>query len=147
MKITFFTLSKKQRKVDKFPAANSWEGIVGNLGNNRTRKNMGTGFAKKKKQAKHLQAQMAMMQQSLASKMETMEVVGKAGNGLVTITLCGTGEMKKISIDPECVDPDDIEGLEALIKAAHREAFKEVQKIAESSPTPDSLSGFGFPGM
>jgi len=108
---------------------------------------MGTGFAKKKKQAKHLQAQMAMMQQSLASKMEAMEVVGKAGNGLVTITLAGTGEMKKISIDPECVDPDDIEGLEALIKAAHKEAFKEVQKIAEVSPTPDSLSGFGLPGM
>ncbi len=108
---------------------------------------MGTGFAKKKKQAKHLQTQMAMMQQSLASKMEAMEVTGKAGNGLVTITLCGTGEMKKISIDPECVDPDDIEGLEALIKAAHKEAFKEVQKLAEASPAPDSLSGFGLPGM
>jgi len=108
---------------------------------------MGTGFAKKKKQAKQLQAQMAMMQQSLASKMESMELEGKAGNGLVTVTLSGSGEMKKISINPECVDPEDIEGLEALIKAAHKEAFKEVQKIAEASPTPDSLSGFGFPGV
>jgi len=105
---------------------------------------MGTGFAKKKKQAKHLQAQMTMMQQSLASKMETMEVVGTAGNGLVSVTLSGTGEMKKINIKPDCVDPDDIEGLEALIKAAHKEAFKEVQKIAETAPSPES---FGFPGM
>ena len=110
---------------------------------------MGTGFAKKKKQAKQLQEQMAMLQQTMASKMDSLEVEGSAGNGLVRVTLSGTGEMKRIKIDPECVDPEDIEGLEALVKAAHTEAFKEVQKAAEQSPSMDlsSLSGLGFPGF
>ena len=102
---------------------------------------MGSGFLKKKKQARELQSKMAMLQQTLSSELETYEAEGKAGNGLVTITLAGTGEMKRIQINPECVDKEDIAGLEALVKAAHTDAFKKVQEVAESAPKLENLFG------
>jgi DNA-binding YbaB/EbfC family protein len=95
---------------------------------------MGTGFARKKKEQKHYQEQLMKMQQTISEKMEHLEAEGSAGNGLVTITLLGTGELKKIRLQKECVDPEDIEGLEALIKAAYNSAFKQLQEIAEIAP-------------
>lgn len=99
---------------------------------------MGSGFSKMKKQAKQFQEQMAKMQDD----MKNLEVTGSAGNGLVEITLSGEKEIKKITIKPECVDPEDIEGLQDLIIVAFNEAAK---KIEESSPT-SSFAGlpFGF---
>ena len=108
---------------------------------------MGTGFAKKKKQARQLQAQMSMMQESITSRLEHIEAEGSAGNGLVTITLSGTGEMKRIHIKPECVDKEDIEGLEALVKAAHQSAFKKVQELTNDEPTIQDLPGLSLLGM
>ena len=69
---------------------------------------MGSGFAKRKKEAKMMQEQFGKMQ----SQMQSMEVVGSAANGLVTITLSGEGDLKQIKIKPECVDPEDVEGLD-----------------------------------
>ena len=88
---------------------------------------MGKGFQKKKKQARMMQEQFA----KLHEQMQQAEVTGSAGNGLVTITLTGEHEMKNITIKPDCVDPEDIEGLQDLIKAAHKDAQK---KLAEQSP-------------
>ncbi len=101
---------------------------------------MGTGFAKKKKQAKQLQEQMSKIQ----SEMQHSEHEGSAGNGLVTITLTGEGAMKRIKIKPECVDLEDIEGLEVLIKAAHKDAQ---EKIKSSSSLPNIPGLSGFPGF
>lgn len=98
---------------------------------------MGTGFAKKKKQAKEMQQQLSKMQ----SKMENLEVTGTAGNGLVTVVLSGENELKQIKIKPECVDPEDVDGLEDLIKAAYADASK---KLRDSSM--EGL-GKGFPGF
>lgn len=108
---------------------------------------MGTGFAKKKKQARQLQAQMSMLQESLASKLDTIEAEGQAGNGLVKIILTGSGEMKKIHINPECVDKEDIEGLETLIKAAHNTAWQKVQEASKDAPTIQDLPGLSLLGM
>jgi hypothetical protein len=108
---------------------------------------MGTGFAKQKKQAKHMQQQMMQLQQTVANKMSALEIHGEAGGGLVKITLTGTGEMKKIQINPECVDKEDIEGLEALIKAAYSTAFKEVQSLAESSADFGTMPDLSMLGM
>ena len=91
---------------------------------------MGTGFSKQKKQAKMMQQQMTDLQ----AKMENTEVTGVAGNGLVSITLTGDNKMRSIKIKPECVDPEDIEGLEALIKAAYTDAQKKVQSQMPSVP-------------
>jgi DNA-binding YbaB/EbfC family protein len=84
---------------------------------------MGTGFAKKKKQAKMFQEQLSKMQ----NDMQNAEAVGSAGNGLVTVTLNGEHEVKKIKINPECVDKDDIEGLEDLMKAAFNDAVSKLK--------------------
>ena len=91
---------------------------------------MGSGFAKKKKEAKLMQEQISKMQ----SQMQSMEVVGSAANGLVTITLTGDGDMKQIKIKPECVDPEDVEGLEMLIKTAYADAQKKVKDQSPSIP-------------
>ena len=84
---------------------------------------MGTGFSKKKKQAKMLQSQLTQMQ----SQMQNTEVTGTAGNGLVSITLNGDNDLKSIVIKPDCVDPEDVEGLQDLIKAASNDAKNKAQ--------------------
>ncbi|QVL57376.1 MAG: YbaB/EbfC family nucleoid-associated protein [Simkaniaceae bacterium] len=93
---------------------------------------MGSGYSKMKKQAKMFQEQMAKMQED----MQNLEVTGSAGNGLVQITLSGEKEIKKLTINPECVDPEDIEGLQDLIIVAFNDA---AGKIEENSPS----SGMG----
>lgn len=100
---------------------------------------MGTGFSKRKKQARMIQEQFAQMQ----GQLKDMEVVGKAGNGLVEIVLNGENEMKSIKINPECVDKDDVEGLQLLIKAAYSDAFEQLKKQASPTGMPN-LSQFGF---
>lgn len=94
---------------------------------------MGTGFSRKKKEAKMMQNQFSQIQE----KMSHLEIKGSAGNGLVTITLTGEGEMKAIKIKPDCVDPEDVEGLEVLIKAAYHDAQKNLKE-----QTPSGLSNF-----
>lgn len=84
---------------------------------------MGSGFLKRKKEARAMQEQFKEMR----SKMESMEVEGSAGNGLVTISLTGDNSMKSIRIKPECVDKDDIDGLQDLIKAAYTDALKKME--------------------
>jgi nucleoid-associated protein EbfC len=96
---------------------------------------MGSGYAKKKKEAKMLQQKFKEMQEKLKDEQAT----GTAGNGLVTVTLNGEYEVISIKIKPECVDPEDIEGLEDLIKAAINEAVRKLEK--------NSMSDVGFPGM
>jgi nucleoid-associated protein EbfC len=98
---------------------------------------MGSGFLKKKKQAKLFQQQLSQMQDQLSGQLEQMEVTGIAGNGLVSVTLNGANEMKKITIKPECIDPEDPEGLQSLIKAAYQDAQNQLKEKSD----PSSLSG------
>jgi len=85
-----------------------------------------------KKQAKQLQEQLGQMQQQLQS----LRVTGEAGNGLVALTISGEKELIDITIKPECVDPDDIEGLQDLIVEAAKVAYT---KIGDSAPVPSNL--------
>jgi nucleoid-associated protein EbfC len=105
---------------------------------------MGSGFAKKKKQARMLQGQLSKMQ----NQMKETEVSGTAGNGLVTITLSGENDMKQIKIKPECVDPEDLEGLQDLIKAAYNDANKKLKaqqmEGMPSMPGMPDLSSLGL---
>ncbi len=99
---------------------------------------MGSGFSKMKKQAKQMQDQMQKMQK----EMEELEVTGSAGNGLVSLTLSGEKQLKNISINPDCVDPSDVEGLQDLIKAAYNDALTQLD---EKSPTANMGNlPFGF---
>lgn len=106
---------------------------------------MGTGFSKKKKQARAMQEQLMQMQ----NQMKETEITGTAGNGLVTVIVNGELELKSIKIKPECVDPEDVDGLQDLIKAAFQDAAAQAK--AQTLPNipglpagmPD-LSSFGF---
>jgi len=75
------------------------------------------------KQAQQMQARMAEMQENLGK----LEIDGQAGGGLVTVTLNGKAEMRKIKIDPSLAQPDDVEVLEDLVVAAFNDAKTKVE--------------------
>lgn len=87
---------------------------------------MGGGFSKMKKQQKALAEQFEKMQQ----EMQNAEFTGVAGNGLVTVVLTGEKQLKSIKIKKECVDPEDVEGLEDLIVAAFKDASDKADKAS-----------------
>lgn len=95
---------------------------------------MGSGFSKMKKQAKLMEQHLEAMR----SEMKNKSVVGTSGNGLVTVTMNGDKELQHIEIKPECVDPQELEGLQDLIKAACENAYQQLSS--------DSPEGFGLPG-
>lgn len=97
---------------------------------------MGSGFARKKKQQHMLQEQFAKMQE----EMQNTEYQGSAGNGLVTVVISGEKNLKSVTIKPECVDPEDVEGLQDLILEAFKEASK---KLEEESPLAN-MNPLGF---
>jgi DNA-binding YbaB/EbfC family protein len=93
---------------------------------------MGSGYSKMKKQAKLMEQQLETMRNEMKNK----QVMGNAGNGLVTIVMNGQKELLEIKIKPECVDSNDLEGLQDLIKAAHDDAY-----IKLSDDSMNSLPG------
>ena len=93
---------------------------------------MGSGFSKMKKQARMMQEQYSTMREQLSTK--TAE--GSAGNGLVVVTLNGEKALKKITILPECVNPNDIEGLQDLIIAAFEDAAQKLDADGKSNGGP-----------
>lgn len=101
---------------------------------------MGSGFSKRKKQAKLLQDEFLQMQ----NKLKTLEVTGIAANNLVTVKLNGEGDMIELKVDPRCVDPEDVEGLEDLILAAYKDAKEQLKKSsAMNQGGLPSLGSFG----
>ncbi len=78
------------------------------------------------KQATQMQAKMQEMQ----AKLESTELTGEAGAGLVKITLNGKGDLKRIKVDPKVIDPADAEMMEDLILAAHRDAKAKIEAFA-----------------
>ena len=78
-------------------------------------------------QVQKMQADMVAAQEALAE--ETVEA--SAGGGMVTAIVSGTGDLKKISISPDVVDPDDVEMLEDLVVAAVVEATRLAQELAQ----------------
>ncbi len=98
---------------------------------------MGSGFSKMKKQAKLMEQQLEAMRGELKNK----QFIGSSGNGLVTITLNGEKELLEVKIKPECVDVNDLEGLQDLIKAAYETAYKQISDDPSGSfPLPNGMS-------
>lgn len=94
------------------------------------------------KQASQMQAKMQAMQ----AKLESAEIEGTAGAGLVALTLSGKGELKRIKIDPKLLDPSDAEMLEDLIVAAHQDAKRKSEAIAEAE-MKSITGGLNIPGL
>ena len=79
------------------------------------------------KQAQQMQSKMEEMQ----SKLESIEVEGVSGAGLVAVTLNGKGDLRRVKIDPKLADPADIEMLEDLLVAAHRDAKTKIEALTQ----------------
>jgi len=77
------------------------------------------------KQVQSAQAKLQEMQ----AELETVEVEGQAGGGLVKLRLTAKGELKGLSIDPSLLKPEEAEILEDLVVAAHSEARRKAEAV------------------
>ena len=89
---------------------------------------------------KEMQAKMENLQTEIAS----LEVEGKSGGGLVTVTLDGKGQMTSLKIDPSLFKEDDVEILEDLIVAAHKDA-KDKAEAETAEKTKALTAGLPIP--
>ena len=81
------------------------------------------------KQAQKMQAEMLKMQAEMEEKTHT----ASAGGGMVSATVNGKYELVSIEIDPEAVDPEDVEMLQDMVVAAVNEAVRTAQNAANES--------------
>lgn len=93
------------------------------------------------KQAQQMQARM----QEVQAELETTEMTGVSGGGLISVTLNGKGDLKKLKIDPSAMVPDEAEVLEDLIVAAFNDARTKVNAHAEAE-MGKLTGGLNLPG-
>ena len=107
----------------------------------------GMGGGPQNMQAMLKQAQ--KMQEDIEAKkneLEAKEYVVTSGGGMVEITMTGKHEVKAIGINPEVVDPEDVEMLEDMLVAALNEATRQIDEEAEREL--DSVTGgLNIPGL
>lgn len=97
------------------------------------------------KQMQKMQADMQRVQEELQAEI----VTAQAGGGAVTVKVSGGLELLEVKIDPEAVDPDDLELLEDTVVAAVNEGMRAAQELANSrlGAVAGGLSGLGIPGL
>src|SRR5689334_8868959 len=93
-------------------------------------------------QARQVQEEMQKAQERLAQK----TVTGTSGGGMVIVTANGKGEIQKVQIDKQAVDPRDVPMLEDLVLAAVNSALKAAQEAA-AAENPLSGMAAGLGGM
>ncbi|MEA2208431.1 MAG: nucleoid-associated protein EbfC [Solirubrobacteraceae bacterium] len=98
--------------------------------------------------------QVQKMQQEMEAAQEQLKdeiVEASAGGGMVTVRVTGDLEIKSITIDPQAVDPEDVELLQDMIMAAVNEALRSAQELASSKlgGIAGGLGGLGggLPGL
>ena len=107
---------------------------------------MTKGFGNMMKQAQKLQKQMLEMQEEIAKK----TVEGTAGGGMVRVIANGNQDILDLKIDPEVVDPEDLELLEDLIVAAIANAKEKAKSLIEDEMgkiIPGGMGSLGIPGL
>ena len=87
------------------------------------------------KQAQKMQQDMLKMQE----EMEAKEYEATSGGGMVTARVNGKHELVSLTINPEAVDPDDVEMLQDMVVAAVNEAMRKAE--AEASQSMAKLTG------
>jgi nucleoid-associated protein EbfC len=103
------------------------------------------------RQVQQMQAEMMKAQEEL----KTEVVEASAGGGMVTVKISGDLELRELRIDPEAVDPEDVELLQDMVQAAVNEAIRSAQELAASKMGaatgglggPGGLGGLGLPGL
>jgi DNA-binding YbaB/EbfC family protein len=94
------------------------------------------------KLAQKMQADMAKAQDDLAA----MSVEGSAGGGAVRVAMSGTQELKEVHINKDAVDPDDVETLEDLVRAAVTDALAKSKQLA-ADKLGGLTGGLKIPGL
>src|SRR3954449_8436426 len=101
------------------------------------------------RQVQQMQAEMAKAQEQL--KHEVVEA--SAGGGMVTVKVTGDLEIQEIKIDPDAVDPEDVDMLQDMVLAATNEALRSAQELAASKMNQAAGGlgglggGLGLPGL
>ena len=94
------------------------------------------------KQAQQMQQKMATLQKEL----EMREMETSSGGGMIKIKITGKQQIMAITINKECVDPNDVASLEDLVKTAVNQAVKESQDMV-SGAMSKITGGINIPGM
>jgi DNA-binding YbaB/EbfC family protein len=94
------------------------------------------------KQAQQMQAKMGTLQKEL----ETREFEASSGGGMVKVKVNGKQELLDIEINKECVDPDDVDMLQELVKTALNQALTESQESV-SKAMNKVTGGLSIPGL
>jgi DNA-binding YbaB/EbfC family protein len=104
--------------------------------------NGGGGLKNMMRQAQNMQKKIAEVQERIGEE----EFEASTGGGVVTVTVNGNQEMLDISIDPEVMDPDDVEMLEEMVVGATNQAL---EKAAEkmNQEVEDITGGMNIPGL
>ena len=87
------------------------------------------------KQAQKMQQDLLKMQQ----EMEEKQYEATVGGGVITAVVSGKRELVRVTIDPEAVDPDDVEMLQDMVVAAVNEAMRKAE--ADSAQNMSKLTG------
>ncbi len=93
------------------------------------------------KQVQQMQADMVKAQDALKDEV----VEASSGGGMVTVKVTGDLELKEVRIDPEAVDPEDVDLLQDMVLAATNEALRSAQELA-ASKMGAVTGGLGGPG-
>ena len=103
---------------------------------------MAKGMGNMLKQAQKLQSQIFKLQEELAER--TVET--SVGGGMVKAVANGKQELLSITIEPEVVDPEDVQMLQDLVVAAVNDALKKAQEMVSEEMTK-LTGGFKIPGI
>ena len=97
------------------------------------------------KQAQQMQAEMAKAQEELKDEV----VDASAGGGMVKVKVSGDLTVQEIAIDPDAVDPEDVDMLQDMVLAATNEAIRSAQEHAANKMggLTGGLGGLGLPGL
>jgi hypothetical protein len=97
------------------------------------------------KQAQKMQEEMMAAQESLKDEV----VEASAGGGMVTVQVTGELHVNSITINPEAVDPEDVELLQDMVLAAVNEGIRAAQELANAKlgGIAGGLGGLGLPGL
>jgi DNA-binding YbaB/EbfC family protein len=94
------------------------------------------------KQAQQMQSKLATLQNELS----TREIESSAGGGMVKVKVNGKQQVLSITINKDCVDPNDVASLEELVLTAVNQALKESQDMVQQAMSKVT-GGLNLPGM
>lgn len=103
---------------------------------------MSPDYGKIMKQVQKMQQDMAKAQEELGNE----RIEASAGGGMVKVVVSGNQQLLEIKIDPQAVDPNDVEMLQDMILAAVNEGMRQAQELA-SRKLGSLTGGLNIPGL